>query len=54
MLADIENTQSMVNQVLCRTFNKKQGFEKALLPTGPKVLKNIGDTLLKIENIFKK
>lgn len=33
---DAENTSSMVNQVLYKTFTKQQGYDKALLPTGAK------------------
>lgn len=35
---DVEKTESMVNQVLHRTFTKQQGCDRAILLTGPKVL----------------
>jgi len=37
VLDDTENTESMVNQVLYRSFTNQQGCDKALLPTGPEV-----------------
>lgn len=38
VIDDAEKTESMVNQVLYRTFTKQQGSNKTLLLTGPKVL----------------
>ena len=38
MIDDAENTEGMVNQVLYRAFTKQHGCNKALLPTGSKVL----------------
>ena len=37
ILDDAENTESMVNQILYRTFTYQKCHEKALLPTGAKV-----------------
>jgi len=37
VLDDTGNTESMVNQVLYRSFKNQQGGDKALLPTGPEV-----------------
>ena len=37
VLDDTENTESMVNQVLYRSFTNQKGCDKALLPTGPEV-----------------
>ena len=33
VLDDAENTERMVNQILCRTFTCQKGHDKALLPT---------------------
>ena len=37
-LDDAENTERMVNQILCRTFTCQKGHDKALLPTGSEVI----------------
>ena len=37
LLDDTENTESMVNQLLYRTFKRQQNFGKATLPIGKKV-----------------
>ena len=37
ILDDAENTESMVNQILYRTFTYPKCHDKALLPTGAKV-----------------
>ena len=37
ILDDAENTESMVNQILYRTFTYQKRHDKALLPTGAKV-----------------
>ena len=37
VLDDTENTESMVNQLLYRTFTRQRNFDKAVLPTGQKV-----------------
>ena len=37
-LDNAENTERMVNQILCRTFTCQKGHDKALLPTGSEVI----------------
>lgn len=37
ILDDAENTESMVNQILYRTFTYQKCHDKALLPTGAEV-----------------
>ena len=41
VLDDVENTEGMVNQVLYKSFTKKQVSNKALLPVGQEVLKTM-------------
>ena len=38
VLDDAENTERMVDQILCRTFTCQKGHDKALLPTGSEVI----------------
>ena len=38
ILDGAEKTESMVNQILYRTFTYQKGYDKALLPTGPEVM----------------
>ena len=38
VLDDAQNTERMVNQILCRTFTSQKGHDKALLPTYSEVI----------------
>lgn len=38
VLDEAQNTERMVNQILCRTFTCQKGHDKALLPTDCEVI----------------